>query len=476
MIKELLIFLLAQTNPLEVFEKKEKADTLETTKKEEVVQVWDKENYAGIEVGKDINNERTEGKLFIDYNIKGISFENLFSYIKDKKTTGFNEVFGINYNNNSIIIFNMSQRKSEEIKDKADYYNFQKTMENLNEVISKINLGYGKILVGFSLDNPLTIDITKNKNIEEVRDTLYENDVKIINDYTVLTNTQASSSLDILNRTYFFGMNIGKEFGIKHTKNYLSFTLANFIPETETKLKQVINSNVKVYGHVIVESPAGRDTVLIDEEESFSQEFNEKEEIRDYNVLPILNFESKNDFYFIKLITKKLITTKNKFSEDWYGSASFGLAIKNYYPYLSFGYDNKNLSLEAKVYISEKDKDNVKEELEKIIRENKNIRYMEMYLPKKYLERKIEDLEFKETKNYRLEVGGKVWRENEKVNAYGEIGYTKKPYAIKLLFGNESGIIFSYKDFDFALKYLKYNTTKEKDKEEKINVILQYGF
>ena len=467
-------------NQFEVFEKKVEKDTLKE-KKEKVEKVLEKENYFGIELEKSKENEK--GEIFFKYSLGGITFENLFSvnqeYFKDNKgkITNFDEMFGIKYKGNGPLnleaLLNISQKKSREETKKENYYNLQKINENLNDFIGKINLNYGKIFIGLNVDNPFVLDVTRNKSIEEVKDTSYQNDVKIINDYKIITNTEVVTNTEILNKLYFFGVGFEKDFKIKKTQNLLEFNLANIIPETRNNLKQIINNNTKINGYVFVETPAGIDTILIDEEENYSNEFNQKEKGLTYNILPILNLESKNDLYFIKMVLKKLITMENKFEEDFYGSLSTSLAINKFYPHFSFNYDNKKINLETKLYVfKEKNKDRNREKIEKIIRENKNIRYREIYLPKEYIERNLEDLEFKENKNYNFLVGGGIWKDNKKIKGYGEIGYGKIPFAIKISIGNKSGLIFSYKNFDLALKYL-YHT---KNKEEKIDVILQYGF
>jgi hypothetical protein len=475
MIKLLMILqqiLLSQAG-LEIFEKpKAKVDTLKREEKEKVEEV--RENNFGIKVEKDLNNY-VATKAFLNYKINGIEVENIFCLDQKNdngKITNLEGIFGISYRN-SKILFDIAEKKlRQEIKEEA-YYNFLKSNEVFNSFIVESKFENGKILFGINVDNPFIVDITKNTSIESFKDTIYDNDVKIIRDYTITTQTEVSSNSEILNALYFFGIGYEKKFKVREAKNSFAFTLANLIPETKNNLKQIINSNVKAKGYIFVETPSTIDTILVDEEENTREELNKKERLREYNVLPILNFQSKHDLYFANLVFKKLITPNNKINEDIYGSLDLGFAVNNFYPYISFGYDNSKMNLETKLYVlEEKNKDKLREELEKVVGESKNIKYCEVYLPENYFSYKLDELELKENRAYKFMIGGKVSQEDKKIKAYGEVGYGKKPYAIKIMFGNESGLTFSYKDFDFALKYLYHI----KDKEEKISVILQYRF
>jgi hypothetical protein len=475
MIKLLMILqqiLLSQAG-LEIFEKpKAEVDTLK--REEKVGKVEERENNFGIKVEKDLNNYIAT-KAFFNYKINGIRAENILCLDQKNdngKITNLEGIFGISYKS-SKMLFDIAEKKlRQEIKEK-EYYNFLKSNEVFKSLVIKSEFENGKFLFGINVNNPFIANITKNTSIESLKDTTYENDVKIIKDYTITTQTEVSSNSEILNILYFFGIGYEKKFNIRETKNSFAFTLANLIPETKNNLKQIINSNVKAKGYIFVETPSIIDTILVDEEENTTQEFSKKERLREYNVLPILNLQSKHDLYFANLIFKKLITAKNKINEDIYGSLDLGFVVNNSYPYISFGYDNSKMNLETKLYVlEEKNKDKLREELEKVVGESKNIRYCEVYLPENYFSYKLDELELKENRAYNFMIGGKALQEDRKIKAHGEIGYGKKPYAIKIMFGNESGLTFSYKDFDFALKYLYHI----KDKEEKISVILQYGF
>jgi len=486
------IFALALLTQQPSFEKLEalygeaKKDT-NKAKKEAEIENKNLENlgYSSIDVEK--NLEGYCGKLFVGINPwKKLIIENLIDYQKQTRDillSNFASIFRLAYRNHEFFL-KTSQKKTQAEVFGNNYYNYQKSRGIFNGIAGKLGFNNALILFGLNRDDYSLSDITRETHIERVRDTTEESGVRIINDYDITTNTNVSSNFDITNQILLLGLGINKKFDFKNTKNKLEFILANEVNDNILNLRQLINTHTRINGNVYVETPYGIDTLAINEEENNEREVNNTERLRNYNVIPILGFESMHRAYYMNLVANKLITPNNSFGDDWNAAITLSLPWeeRNQYAYGVFEYNRGGWNFAGKLFVFN-DKENfgvIRKKLEEVLKDNQDIKYKEIYLPTEFMERELKLNEIKELKTgngYILEggVSYNLLANEQRANIYIGGGFVKKPYALKVKFGiNNAEVIFSYKDFDFGVYYLKRQI--ENKNNEKIEVTLVYGF